>query len=378
MSRKLSGIKAPVSELFISDGKRTPTRGAGVRLLVLSCIAGAVTFALLNPATGDDSKATSAIPASVLSGIPVDARGDLVVIGSDGVTHKTVRSSGGDLKTPAVTAGQYQDENGVEIAAPQWLPPSATRGFARGSAAMAIFEDKQTGPFHGVYSQPGYSFEEAEVYLPSDHARPPGLYLHRPGSTDTAYVYLGGQSRTGGAVDAGFQHSPSRDNWALFITCEGFPFHVSRFQRFASGQTVDIRFFVPADNYVAVSASGLDITGRHVTRTVVLDVDKYPSTAPPAPGTLAGQSTRFTWTASGDGNILKRMTSIAQHRQSWSTRSFMRGIRWRNVRIGKGADRLHEWTFDDEAETVNWPDKRHIVVDARTPADETVNILLNR
>jgi len=316
------------------------------------------------------------VPAAVLNGVPADARGDIVVIGSDGAVARTAHSTG--VSTPAVAHGKYKDDLGADLAAPQWLPPSATRGFARGGTAMAIMEDKQTGPFRGVYSQPGYAFEEAQVYLPSDRARPPAIYLHRPGATDTAYVYLGGQSRTGGAVDAGFQHSPSRDNWALFITCEGFPFHVSRYQRFAAGQTVDIRFYVPADNYVAVSASGVDITGRHVTRTVVLDVSHYPTSTPPAPDGLGGESTHFTWSASGDGNILKRMTSIAQQRQSWRTQSFVRGIHWQNVRIGKGVDDLHEWTSDDQFEAVNWPDKRHIVVDQRTPSDETVNILLNR
>jgi len=335
-------------------------------------------FRPMSTAVGDTpSRASSPIPASVLAGIPADARADAVVIDSDGAVHKS-RSTGVDLSSPAVAGGQYRDDTGTDLAAPRWLSPSATRGFVRGSTRLAILEDTQTGPFHGVYSQPGYAFEEAEVYLPSVHAHPPGLYLHRPGTSDTAYVYLGGQSRTGGAVDAGFQHSPTRDNWALFITCEGFPFHVSRYQRFAAGQVVDLRFYVPADNYVAVSAAGIDITGRHVVRTVVLDVGKYPSNEPPAPTGLSGEPTRFSWSASGDGNILKRMTSIAQHRQSWSTRSFMRGIRWQNVRIGRGADRLHTWTGDDEAAAVNWPDKKHVVVDHRTSSDETVNILLDR
>lgn len=339
-------------------------------LAVVILITGLAAKAWADPSGGS-------LPANVMRGIPADARADVALINSDGSVSGSASTARG-LTTPASTGDVYRNDAGDVVSIPKWLPFSDARGFGRGGTGIAIVKDKQTGPFHAVYSMPGYSFEEADVYLPSDRVRPPEIFVHRPGSTDTVYVYLGGQSSTGGAVDAGFQHSPSRDNWALFIICEGFSFHVSSGARFAAGQTARLRFFVPADNYVAVSATGRDVDGRQVTRTVVLDVSRYPSTEPPAPLGRGGEPTHFTWTASGQGDILKRMTSIAQHRQSWTTQSFIKGIHWTNVRIGTSGEDLHRWRSADQSEDVDWPDTTHIVVDERTPDDETVDILLDR
>lgn len=178
-------------------------------------------------------------------------------------------------------------------------------------------------------------------------------------------------------MDAGFQYSPTHDNWSLFIMAEGFGYVGYNGKRFKSDQDVRLKFYVPADNCVAVSASGLDEDGRPTSETLVLDISKYPSTGH-APAGRAGQPTRFGWSAHGGSNVLKRLTSIAQKAQAFDTRSYTRGIRWSGVRLGTSPRQNRPWSEGDTGEKFDWPDRQHIVVRTQSADDETVNIQLNR
>ncbi|MGO8673554.1 MAG: hypothetical protein ACLQVD_19615 [Capsulimonadaceae bacterium] len=318
------------------------------------------------------------IPSAVMAGLaPEDRKNVILLTGGHVVTSGRAKSRGlSVVSIPDDTSGLLIDRSGHEFAIPDVSegPEPGTRGL--GDRSAHIYKDKKTGPYHGVYAQTGYSYLQATVHLPSNAGFPPAVFTDKD-SADTAYVYMGGETVGDGAVDAGLQHSATYDNWSLFLVCEGFGFTYDGGLRFASDQDVVLKFYVPANNFLALSASGKDILGNDVTRTIVLDVTHYPDQSPPAPAGMAGLSTRFHWRADGTGNVLKRLTSIAQRSQSFDTRSYVKGISWTGVRVGTSPTRNHPWTALDTSDVMNWPDPLRVRVRKLNSSDEVVNIDLN-
>lgn len=149
-----------------------------------------------------------------------------------------------------------------------------------------------TGPYRRVYSATGASYLSVSVFLP-------GSSQVTMSGSDTAYVYVGGWGANGaGAVDAGFQYSPTFNNWSLFAAGVG----VGRVNygtsatRMAANQTVQLSFAVTQSGTnvtLTVQATGTQINNAGlVTQSVAL-------------ANVAG------WSPGGQ-NTLKRMTSIAQ------------------------------------------------------------------
>ena len=153
-----------------------------------------------------------------------------------------------------------------------------------------------TGPYRRVYSDTGASYLSVSVFLP-------GATQVAMSGSDTAYVYVGGWGANGaGAVDAGFQYSPTFNNWSLFAAGVG----VGRINygtsatRMAANQAVQLSFAVTqagTNVNLTVQATGTQINGAGlVTQSLTL-------------ANVAG------WTPGGQ-NTLKRMTTSRAARGS--------------------------------------------------------------
>jgi hypothetical protein len=177
-----------------------------------------------------------------------------------------------------------------------------------------------TGPYRRVYGVTEYSFMSASVYLPSV----PAISLT---GSDTPYIYTGGWGTNGDtAVDAGFQYSPTYNDWSLFLSVSGGQDLSSNLPRFEAGQTVFLQFgATPTTGNTAtlqINATGINIDGTSVEQTL----------------TETGVA---DWGAGSD--TLKRMTSIAQNVQNLSDGSFIDGVDWSNSTIGLSASTEVPW-----------------------------------
>ncbi|WP_342415928.1 hypothetical protein NST83_24075 [Paenibacillus sp. FSL R10-2782] len=132
----------------------------------------------------------------------------------------------------------------------------------------------------------------------------------------TGFVYMGGWGNTNNAVDAGLQHSPKYNDWAPFLLIEGNGGPLTFTPRFEGDQDIQMKFYVPSDGIVALVIYGYDISGTKVEKT-------YTGAAP-------------GWTASGNGNIIKRMTSIAQiqNHEDYNDGSYIKNVDWYGSFIG--------------------------------------------
>ena len=180
-----------------------------------------------------------------------------------------------------------------------------------------------TGPYRRVYSHSDYSYMSANVYLPGSSS------ISLTGG-DTPYVYTGGWGLNGaGPVDAGFQYSPTYNDWSLFASGEG----VGRLDygndstRFSASQTLSLSFAVVqsgANVDLVVTATGVEVnTNTVVTESLTLV-------------NVAG------WSVGGE-NTLKRMTSIAQNGDDFTDGSYMNGVVWSNSMIGNSAADATPW-----------------------------------
>ena len=182
-----------------------------------------------------------------------------------------------------------------------------------------------TGPYRRVYSDTGASYLSVSVFLPGS----PQVSMS---GSDTAYVYVGGWGAGGaGAVDAGFQYSPTFNNWSLFAAGVGVGRvnYGSSSTRMAANQTVQLSFAVTQSGTnvnLTVQATGTQINGAGlVTQSVSL-------------ANVAG------WSPGGQ-NTLKRMTSIAQAGgDNFTSGSRISGVAWSNAVIGLDAASASTWT----------------------------------
>jgi hypothetical protein len=160
---------------------------------------------------------------------------------------------------------------------------------------------------------------------------------------ETPYVYFGGWANAGSGlqVDAGLVFNEEEldipigsraESWSLFLSHWSPPSDAYSF-RFAAGQDVFLEFYVPEDNKVAVAATGT------YARQALSGVNQ---------GTTVYVKDLDGWTKSGQGNILKRVTSIAQREgpgyvQDLSSGSFINSVVWNGVRVGGSKGTTAAW-----------------------------------
>jgi hypothetical protein len=212
----------------------------------------------------------------------------------------------------------------------------------------------------------------ANVYLPGA-----SQITIASGTSDTPYVYTGGWgSLTGnGAVDAGFQYSPTYHNWALFESGAGYsqtgPTNGDRFQ---ANETVSLSFAVVASGTAGivdliVTASGYDAgnssngyvgNGQYITENV----------------TLAVSTANQGWSVgSNNQNTLKRMTSIGQKPENLTDGSSITGVVWSDVVLGQTASDAKAWSGGGSQSYPGTPGV--VTVNYVDGADQTDNINLS-
>jgi hypothetical protein len=120
-------------------------------------------------------------------------------------------------------------------------------------------------------------------------------------------------------------NNPWDNTWAMFLRgASNISYPI--YQNFQPAQWVYMKFYVPADNNVALNVSGYDING--VMRS----------------STLTGSTSWLTdFKANGTGMNIKKVTSMAQISPDNLTTGSQLGskttpVAWENGRIGKGND----------------------------------------
>lgn len=213
------------------------------------------------------------------------------------------------------------------------------------------------GPYRRVYSKSGYSFYSGTVYLPSDSEVEDGS-IPNVGNGDTAYIYTGGRSSTGTEVDTGFQHGETYDDWAMFLRPTGGGERQNG-PRFSGGQYVDIEFNVPQDGKVSLKATGI-VKGEstRTSHTLITDASGFKQ--------------------NGTGNIIKRLTTMAQKTENYGSGSFVKNVKWYNSKIGTSKSNATQWLASQTGGYCIYPsDKNIIQVNFVNAGEETVNIVLN-
>ncbi|WP_256703502.1 YrpD family protein [Paenibacillus peoriae] len=173
----------------------------------------------------------------------------------------------------------------------------------------------------------------------------------------TGFIYMGGWSNTNMAVDVGLQHSTKYNDWAPFMLIEGVKEPYSFKPRFEPDQEVQMKFYVPSDGNIALTVSGY-ADGEKISRTYV----------EPAPG----------WTATGNGNLIKRTTSIGQiqGQQDYNDGSYIRKVRWATSYIGTNSEDNIPWRNSQTYDYCSMP-RSKVVVDYVHGGEETDNIFLD-
>lgn len=221
------------------------------------------------------------------------------------------------------------------------------------TASQPSCTDYNNGPYRRVYSYTGYSWMNAYVHLPGGS----DIYENNSAHGDTGFVYTGGWGNTNLAVDAGFQHSPTYDNWAPVFTINGGSYGFT--PRLAANQDVFVKFYVPADGEVALYVAGNDTNGNKVANTYV-------------------RTDATGWTKSGLGNLIKRMTSIGQTQgsESFTDGSYIKNVHWYSSNIGTSSTNYHSWSASDTWGYCSMPSSK-ISVNYVNAGEETDNIVLN-
>lgn len=141
----------------------------------------------------------------------------------------------------------------------------------------------------------GFPMLEGSVWLPGWYNLSEYEDKEESMKGEAPYVYLGGWAPgPGSAVDAGFQGSFYRNDWAPFIKPNTDLYGMYNGPRFRPNSQVFMRF-TALDNAIELYFTGVTIHGTFIRHTIG---KRFPPSA--------------RWRSSGNHCVLKRMTSIAQ------------------------------------------------------------------
>ncbi len=331
--------------------------------------------------------------ATLLASLPSKARENVILYAQDGnvyVNKPKLRAQASLLVQ--VQDNVYQDKTGSLFSYPAHTPKPVedkstliedlTPAEDRAPRVWIPNTFKGSGPYRQVYSKvppndstPGFSYEDAHIYLPThrgktigpDPMRGKGHYKYGPGeiyenpkTQDTAYVYMGGWSATATfipttptsgnpvrttsiATDAGYQYDKSRhgnykESWVMSVNPEAAIYgsgvnqayeYAGAFRLVAGQSPFFTSFFVSSSSdsngrlhtflvLEATSAYAIDYsTGNYIglgTWTLAKEVTTAGFINNISLGKVvdAAKNLFCPWNVNGNGMVLKRMTSIAQ------------------------------------------------------------------
>eukprot|EP01114_Cavostelium_apophysatum_P008689 TRINITY_DN2139_c0_g1_i2.p1 TRINITY_DN2139_c0_g1~~TRINITY_DN2139_c0_g1_i2.p1 ORF type:complete len:164 (+),score=31.14 TRINITY_DN2139_c0_g1_i2:366-857(+) len=154
-------------------------------------------------------------------------------------------------------------------------------------------------------------------------------------------------------VDAGFQYSADYDNWAGVINAKGHYSECSSCARIPGGTTVDFEFSVDGDSQTVTLSWNCDgCSGPNTVTSPQLTVDT-------------------------SNCLVKRITSMAQSSENFSTGSNITNVQWSNCMLGQSSSTAQEWSADVVSAYINYPDENVIQVNFQDQSDETDYIFLD-
>jgi hypothetical protein len=296
------------------------------------------------------------IIAEVMAHIPRDERENVIYIDESGNVYANRQELKNEMNQYKHRKENiYVDKSGKEVVIPEFQSKpkeSTTKGIGILTASEPSCTGG-TGPYRRVHSKTGYSWMSSYVHLSGGLAE---IEMKNVSSGDTGHIYAGGWSNSNTAVDAGFQYSSTYDNWAPFVHTEGSYYNTD--VRFKSNQDVFLKFYVPQNDQVGLYVAGFDTTGTKVTRTIV--------------------ASSSGWTSSGTGNIIKRVTTIAQKKgtENFNTESYIKNVHWYDAKIGTSSTNNHTWSSTDTGGYCSYPNTTTVQVTYVSASEETDNIIL--
>lgn len=290
----------------------------------------------------------------VMTNLPVSERENVIYITED----NTIYANKPELKIgwkeyKEVKQNIYQNEDGEVIVGPGETP---TGGIALQSYTCTGTE----GPYRRVYSKPGYAWYGGNVYLPSKSKNEVKDQNYDGGNWDTSYVYTGGRGVTGTGkvteVDIGFLHNTTNGDWGAFKRVAGGPMQ-SAPVRFNPGQTIYWRFYVTKDDEVALYFEAVPFGQTNkISYTLVVEAKGFKK--------------------NGTGNIIKRITHIAQPQSNYTTGSYLKNVRWSNSYIGLMDSNSTKWLSAQTGGTCLFPNSNIVKVNFVDYSQETVDIII--
>ncbi len=243
-----------------------------------------------------DGHISRALPANerklmraIMLQLPPHERYNVIYHAVDGTLHANKPALLDDVRVYQPSAGDSR--KGVSVSgdtitlAPTMSIPASIYN------CRNVPQSTSTGGYREVASICGTPYDYSGVYLP---CRTTGdIYLHYP-NNEGPYIYLGGFSTNGNAIDAGLQYGYKYDDWALFV--RGSYGQVSNFTRFQCNQRITMEFYPVNLQMVAVDASGYTTSRgfQNITQTY-------------------GLNSSDGWSPYCQACVVKRVTSLAQN-----------------------------------------------------------------
>ncbi|WP_028309054.1 hypothetical protein [Desulfitibacter alkalitolerans] len=293
----------------------------------------------------------------VIKNLPASDRENVIFFAEDG----TIYANKPELKESwtqyeKVEGNTYQDQEGNILIGPM----------DEGQSSELITIQSYTctgteGPYRRVHSKSGYAWYGGNVYLPSKAKNEVKDQNYSGGNRDTSYIYTGGRSSSGIEVDIGFLHNTNagtngNGNWGAFRRVAGGTMY-SAPVRFAPGQTIYWKFYVPQYNQIALYFEAIpDGDTTKISYTIV--------------GDATG------WKKNGTGNIIKRITHIAQPQTNLTTGSYLKNVRWSNSKIGLSDSQSTNWLSNQTGGTCLFPNSSIVKVNFADYSQETVDIII--
>ncbi len=260
--------------------------------------------------------------ADIMRLIPSDQRDNVIYMSESGqilVNRPELRE---EFKLARKLEGNiYESASGQRFVE----TPSITDGDI--SSQVYTCSPVTSGAFRRVATKRGtnitagrFSYALAEVWVPGADSQVRAKQTTTTPITqlETPYVFIGGHSTTSAGVpitevDAGLQWSQQNRDWAIYLKAGN---NLATGARISSPASVTLELYVPIDGTVIVRVTGGSLSsGTNAGRTLPLA----------APG----------WTKSGVGNVMKRVTSIAQASTDPTSGSYLLNVAWIDSKLAR-------------------------------------------
>lgn len=307
--------------------------------------------------TGQERKIISEMMAT----LPEEDRKEVVYI--DFENHKiyanrsALKKDFGFAKAEGGASRLYVSAQGTKFALPGTGPETSESL----SSQAVTCPSGGSGPYRRVRTAAGtasvpYTYAKASVQLSSGSLT---RVEQNPNVRETPYAYLGVTTSTNVEADVGLQYNVVAKDWGAYIKSGGTIVTGSLGPiRYSTGQVMNLEFITVSDNRAKLRISNPSTTVSDNPKVIFFDVSGLK--------------------ASGVGNRLKRVTSIAQATSSGSaTQNFTTGAyysaAWTNMAVGTTTS-APAWgsRSSDVVESCYWPNPTNVQISSISGGEKVV------